>query len=95
MTFVPPESNDEKLDLIVTYLHRLDKRDKLRTIGGFVTRLFMALPVLILLLSVWYLYHYGDELMAEFTQKSAEAVHAQFNESTSGISDTIKSLLPQ
>lgn len=64
-------SIEEKLDLLVLYLHKMNKRDRLRTIGGFFRGIFTLIPVAVLVWSAWYFYAHGTEFMKEIT---AEAV---------------------
>ncbi|PIR48690.1 hypothetical protein COU80_03225 [Candidatus Peregrinibacteria bacterium CG10_big_fil_rev_8_21_14_0_10_55_24] len=70
----PPATTsvEEKLDEIVLRLKHLDRRDRLRTIGGFFRGVIGLIPIAVLLLSVWYFYEHGDELLAKIAQQAAE-----------------------
>lgn len=66
-------STNEKLDQVIYYLHRMDKRDKMRTIGGFIRTLISFIPLILLLWSVWYIIQHGDELMETIIKQTATA----------------------
>lgn len=64
-------SIEEQLTDIRTMLHRMDRRDRWRTIGGFVRTLIGLVPVVILLLSMLYVYRYGDALIEKIAGTAA------------------------
>jgi hypothetical protein len=71
-------TTDDRLDVIITFLHRMDRRDRLRTIGGSVRGMLSLIPMLLFLWSAWYLYEHGDELLTKIAQESAkQAVQSQ------------------
>lgn len=70
-------SAEQKLDLIVTYLHRMDRRDHWRTIGGFLRGLLTLVPILIFLLSAWYFYAHGTEFLQQLTDMSIKSMTNQ------------------
>ncbi len=57
----------DRLDMVLLYLHQLDRRDKWRTRGGFLKGLVSIIPVLIAVWAAWYFYTYGDILMKKLT----------------------------
>lgn len=61
---------DDKLDLIVLYLHRMDRRDRLRTIGGFFRGVLGLIPLALLIWSFWYFAIHGQEFMQEITREA-------------------------
>lgn len=65
-----PLSTDEKLDLIVHYLHRMDRRDRLRTVGGFARGMLGLIPLALLIWSFWYFTQHGDEFMENITREA-------------------------
>lgn len=91
----PPTTTDEKLDQIVEYLHRMDRRDRLRTWGGFLHGLFSLIPVLILLWSVWYFYEHGDELLQKITKQAASEAARMTEEQSAGFMDQFQEYFPQ
>lgn len=63
---------DQKLDRIVDILERMNKRDKMRTWGGFVRTIIHFIPLIILIWSVWFTYYHWDELLQEISRAAAE-----------------------
>lgn len=72
-----PLTTDQKMDLIVKHLERLDKRDRLRMIGGTIRSIIGLIPLLLLLGSIWYLYQHGDQFMKDLLKKSAKDAAGQ------------------
>lgn len=68
----PETSIEEKLDQILVYLHHMDRRDRLRTIGGFVKGMLALIPLVLLLWSTWYFIEHGPELMSEITKQAVQ-----------------------
>tara|TARA_Y100000310_G_C20498096_1_gene722554 strand:+ start:338 stop:646 length:309 start_codon:yes stop_codon:yes gene_type:complete len=65
-------NTDDKLDIIIENLRRMDKRDRLRTIGGFFKGIISMIPIIIMLVSIWYVYAHGDKLLQKITQQAAQ-----------------------
>lgn len=65
-------TTEEKLDLIVHYLHQMNSRDRLRTVGGFFKTLIGFIPILIVVWSTWYFYKHGAELMQQLTKEAVK-----------------------
>jgi preprotein translocase subunit SecY len=65
-------STDDKLDQIIHYLHQMDRRDRMRTIGGTVRSVIALIPLLLFLLSVWYIYTNGTSLLQMVTEEAAK-----------------------
>ena len=82
-------TTDEKLDLIVGYLHRMDKRDRLRMVGGFFRGLIGILPVIILLVSVYYFYINGDQLIEKISSSAAEQAARVTSQNANKIIDVL------
>lgn len=57
------QSVEEKLDVIIKYLHRIDKRDRIRMWSGTIHSLLMFIPVILTLLSLWYFYAHMGEII--------------------------------
>lgn len=85
-------STDEKLDLIVHYLHNLDRRDRLRTIGGFFKTMIGIIPIIIVVWSTWYFYKHGAELMQQLTK---EAVKQSAEYSQDSLMDQLEQYMQQ
>ena len=72
MQKMPTTTTDQKLDAIVRHLERLDKRDRLRTWGGFVRAILGFIPLVIFIVSTWYLYNHADDILKKITEQAAE-----------------------
>lgn len=88
-------SVEEQLDAIVEYLRRMDKRDRLRTWGGFFKGILGLIPIAVLLLSIWYFYEYGDELITKITQQAAKEAASMTGNSASELLKQIELVFPQ
>lgn len=65
-------SIDEKLELVVMYLHRLDRRDRLRTIGGTIRGFLGLIPLIFVIASMLYFYQHGDEFIRNVTKEAVK-----------------------
>ncbi len=54
---------EEKLDVIIKYLHRIDKRDRIRMWSGTVHSLMTLIPLILTLVSLWYFYAHSADLL--------------------------------
>jgi len=77
-----PKTNDEKLDAIVQHLEQMNKRDRLRTIGGFIRGLLGLIPLVVLLWSLWYFAQNGEALMKMIANQAASSA-AQYTQGQS------------
>ena len=69
----PTQQNiDEKLDRVLVYLARMDRRDRIRMWGGFLHTLLTVVPLILFLVSSWYVYANFVVIMTEFTHRAAE-----------------------
>ena len=84
-----PSAADEKLDQVLYYLQRMDRRDKWRTIGGFFRTLISFIPVVVLLWSVWYVVEHGSELMTMIIKQTASATAEATKGSGQGMLDEL------
>lgn len=69
----PVRTMDDKMDEILLHLRRMDRRDRLRTWGGFVRALISLIPILILIWSIWYFAEHGQDLMKEIANTAASS----------------------
>ena len=69
----------EKLDAVLWYLNKMNKRDKLRTWGGFVKSVIGLSPVIVLLWSVWYFSQHGAEFMKQLSDQAVRSA-AEYNQ---------------
>lgn len=56
---------------IKEHLIKMDKRDRLRTMGGFVRTIIGIVPVALLLWSTWYFFTHGDEILKKISAQAA------------------------
>ncbi len=90
-----PPSIEEQLETIVTYLHHLDRRDRLRTWGSFFRSLLTLIPIALLLWSVWYFVEHGDEFIEQITREAVEQSAAYTQDAGSGLLEQLQQYLPQ
>ena len=90
----PSSGIDGKLDQIVEYLHRMDRRDRLRTLGGFLRGVIGLIPIVITLAGAWYLYKHGDELLLKITKQAAEQAAVMTKQGGNGFMKQIEQMLP-
>lgn len=61
---------EQKLDLMVMHLERMDRRDKWRLWGGYIHSLFTLVPMIFFIWSTWYLYAHFDEIMGSMMRQA-------------------------
>jgi hypothetical protein len=66
------QTAEDKLDVIVAYLHKMDRRDKWRTIGGTIRGFLAMIPLIFFLVSAWYVYTNGASLLEQITAEAAK-----------------------
>lgn len=67
-----PTTTEEKLDVMIWHLERMDRRDRMRMWGGFLHSLLTIVPIVFFAWSTWYLYAHFDEIMGNMMRQSAE-----------------------
>jgi hypothetical protein len=65
----PKQTIEDKLDEIILYLHRMERRDRARMIGSYIHGMVWLISILFLFWSTWYFVAYGPQLIEEMTQK--------------------------
>ena len=69
-------SPEAKVDEIIEILKRMDRRDKLRTIGGFFRAIIALIPIILLISSGWYFAgHYAEIMKTISDQAASSAAH--------------------
>jgi uncharacterized membrane protein (GlpM family) len=63
---------DDKLDVIIGHLARIDRRDKIRMRAGFIKGVIAIIPGIAFLYGMYYFYLHGDEVMAKIAKVAAE-----------------------
>lgn len=84
-----PQTTDERLDLIIEYMRRMDRRDKMRSVGGFINSLIRLIPLAIFVWSTWYFYQNGDDIMRNLTKQAAQQAAQMAGEQAKSITDSI------
>ena len=82
----------EMLDEILFHMERLDKRDRLRTVGGFFGGLVRTIPIILMVGATYYMVTRGDEWMDWMIRKSAEQTTAVMQEQTNNMLDSVNSV---
>ena len=70
----PALTTEQKLDLVVEYLRRIDRRDHWRQIGGFIHGLLALVPMALVLWSAWYFYAHSEEFIRQITEQSMKSM---------------------
>lgn len=68
----PAPQSEDKLDRIIAILDRMNRRDRLRTIGGFIRGIIGLIPLAIVIFFTWYTIKYGDQLLEKITSMAAQ-----------------------
>ena len=84
---------EERLDLILACLQRMDKRDRLRMIGGFFRGLIAILPVVLVLGSAWYFYQHSAEIIKSLSQEAAKQAAVYSQQKSGDLMEQLKSYL--
>lgn len=63
---------NEKLDLMVHYLHKMDQRDKMRTWGSFMGGLMKVGFYVLMIWGGWYFYQHSDEMISSVAKQAAQ-----------------------
>ncbi|MBT3292734.1 hypothetical protein HN512_04450 [Candidatus Peregrinibacteria bacterium] len=67
---------DEKMDEVIMYLKKIDRRDKVRMWGGLFRGIITIIPTLIFIWSMWYFYENGDDILRKVSTIAAEQATA-------------------
>ncbi len=63
---------NDTLHNILHHLERMDKRDQMRTWGGFVRSILALIPLLLTIWGLWYFYANMDKIIGDITSQAAE-----------------------
>jgi hypothetical protein len=95
----PHSSTDQKLDRIIDILELMNKRDKLRTWGGFVRSLLHLIPLILVLWSAWFAYAHWEELLKQISRSAAESsaavMQSQGNDFNKQLQEQMQKLMGQ
>ena len=69
-----PDNNELLTELreIKEYLHEMNRRDRVRTIGGTIRGLIMLIPTILIIWSAWYFYQNSSEILKSIAASAAE-----------------------
>jgi hypothetical protein len=67
MTRLTNKSTEELLELLLVHMQNMDRRDYWRTIGGFFKGVLTLIPMILFLVSTWYIYAYRDTILQQIT----------------------------
>ncbi len=92
-----PASDDiaAKLDAMLHHLERMDRRDRLRTWGGFARGLFGLIPLAFFVVSAWYVTTHGDEIIRKVSEESAKAASKYAQEQSASFMEQFQNLIPK
>ncbi len=57
---------------IRAHIERMNKRDRLRTVGAFFKNIITLIPVVLFIYGAWYLAQHWEEIITDIATKSAE-----------------------
>ena len=69
MTRLTNKSTEELLELVLVHMQNMDRRDYWRTIGGFFKGVLTLIPMVLFLVSTWYIYAYRDTILQQITSQ--------------------------
>ncbi len=81
---------EQKLDAIIEYMQRMDRRDKWRMIGSFIRSAITIIPVIIVIWSSIYFAQHWEEIMKSITDMSVTAAKQAAQGSSNSMIDSIK-----
>lgn len=87
-----PETTEGKLEEILLHLRRMDRRDTVRTWGGFFKGLISIIPIVLFILGTWYLYKNGDEVLSKVAAEAAKQAAEVTQKNTQNVLDQLKNL---
>ncbi|MBP9774145.1 MAG: hypothetical protein KBD00_06015 [Candidatus Peribacteraceae bacterium] len=88
---MPDTTNiEQKLDAILEYMQRMDRRDKWRMIGGFIRSLIAIIPIIIVIWSSYYFAMHWEEIMKNITEMSVAAAKQSAQGTSDSMIDSIK-----
>lgn len=80
--------------MIIHLLHRIDRREKWRSVWGFFHGLITFLPLLAFAGSLWYVYMHGQDIMQEISKTAAQQAGQYSQDSMGRLIDQFKGYFP-
>ncbi len=65
----PKQTVEDKLDEIILYLHRMERRDRARMIGSYIHGMIWLASILLLFWSTWYFIVHMPEMIEQMTNQ--------------------------
>ncbi len=93
----PEQSVEEKLDVIIKYLHRMDRRDRIRMSWGTIHGFLTIIPLVLTLFSLWYFYAHSQDLIQSFAGAMSGGLlgNGESNSSQGGMMEMIQNYFKQ
>lgn len=85
---------EERLDLIVEYLHRAERRARWSTVGTSVRTFITLIPMLLFLGSLLYVYFNAASILRQIGSEAAKQSWQYSEQGANGLLDQFRSLLP-
>lgn len=84
-----PKTVEEKMDVIIAHLERIDRRDRMRMWGGVFHSILTIVPIVFFAWSTWYLYAHFDEVMGAMMRQAGASAAASTGQ---GYEDIMKQI---
>lgn len=89
----PPRTSEELLLEMLEHLRAMDRRDKRRFVNETIRSVLGLVPLLFFVVSAWYFYRHGDEIMRRITEEAVRQAGAYSQEESSKMMDQLQLLL--
>jgi|GEM_PF-1112596 len=86
---------EEQLDTIITHLERLDRRDRVRTFGGFIRSVLGLTPLLLFLGGGLYFYFYSEDVIGKIAEQAAKQTQTLLKSGDSSLLKEFQKMLPK
>ena len=77
----------EQLDEVIAILDRMNRRDRMRMIGGTIRSILTLIPLVLVLWSAWYFSQHSAELMKMIADQAAKSAAAYTQKQSGGMLD--------
>src|SRR5687767_10860222 len=82
-----------KLDLIARYLHNMDRRDRMRAVGGTIRMLIAIGYFAIVAWSTWYVFAHSKELMRKISEITLQQAMSASDSASESMIDRMREAL--
>ncbi len=80
---------EAKLDSILAYLDRMNRRDRVRMVGSFVRSMLSLIPLAVFLWSLWYFANNSEDLLKKIANTAASSAAKYTQQSSQGMLDEL------